>query len=76
MKCFNNVDRQEILSLLDLLNIRVATAQEKQVEPGIWIFIFPEIEDTTYLPETIIDMSHFAYACKMRCPLNLVLENS
>ena len=21
-------------------------------------------------------MSHFAYACKMRCPLNLVLENS
>ena len=21
------------------------------------------------------DMSHFAYACKMRCPLNLVLEN-
>ena len=20
-------------------------------------------------------MSHFAYACKMRCPLNLVLEN-
>ena len=23
-----------------------------------------------------VDMSHFAYACKMRCPLNLVLENS
>ena len=23
-----------------------------------------------------MDMSHFAYACKMRCPLNLVLENS
>ena len=23
-----------------------------------------------------IYMSHFAYACKMRCPLNLVLENS
>ena len=21
-------------------------------------------------------MSHFAYACKMRCPLNLVLEKS
>ena len=21
-------------------------------------------------------MSYFAYACKMRCPLNLVLENS
>ena len=20
-------------------------------------------------------MSHFSYACKMRCPLNLVLEN-
>ena len=56
MKCFNNVDRQEILSILDLLNIRVATAQGKQVERGIWIFIFPEIEDTRYLPETIIDM--------------------
>ena len=24
----------------------------------------------------VIHMSHFAYACKMRCPLNLVLENS
>ena len=24
----------------------------------------------------IIYMSHFAYACKMRCLLNLVLENS
>ena len=23
-----------------------------------------------------IYMSHFAYACKMRCPLNLVLEKS
>ena len=23
-----------------------------------------------------IDMSHFAYVCKMRCQLNLVLENS
>ena len=23
-----------------------------------------------------LKMSHFAYACKMRCPLNLVLENS
>ena len=23
-----------------------------------------------------IHMSHFAYACKMQCPLNLVLENS
>ena len=23
-----------------------------------------------------INMSHFAYACKMRCPLNLVLEKS
>ena len=23
-----------------------------------------------------IPLSHFAYACKMRCPLNLVLENS
>ena len=23
-----------------------------------------------------LHMSHFAYACKMRCPLNLVLENS
>ena len=22
------------------------------------------------------NMSHFAYACKMLCPLNLVLENS
>ena len=59
MKCFNNVDRQEILSILDLLNIRVATAQGKEVEQGIWIFIFPEIEDTTYLPETIIDIYVF-----------------
>ena len=25
---------------------------------------------------TLIDMSHFTYACKMRYPLNLVLENS
>ena len=24
----------------------------------------------------ILYMSHFTYACKMRCPLNLVLENS
>ena len=22
-----------------------------------------------------LDMSHFAYVCKMRCPLNLVLES-
>ena len=22
-----------------------------------------------------LNMSHFAYACKMRCPLNLVLES-
>ena len=26
--------------------------------------------------EHLRNMSHFAYACKMRCPLNLVLENS
>ena len=24
---------------------------------------------------TVVNMSHFSYACKMQCPLNLVLEN-
>ena len=28
------------------------------------------------LPDHNWNMSHFAYTCKMRCPLNLVLENS
>ena len=33
-----------------------------------------QINTTVSLPN--IDMSHFAYMCKMRYPLNLVLENS
>ena len=36
----------------------------------IWILM------TYLLFLNILHMSHFAYACKMRCPLNLVLENS
>ena len=28
-----------------------------------------------FTTKSVIDMSHFAYACKMRYPLNLVLEN-
>ena len=28
-----------------------------------------------YHMNSLIHMSHFAYACKMRYPLNLVLEN-
>ena len=27
-------------------------------------------------PNIQLNMSHFTYACKMQCPLNLVLENS
>ena len=34
----------------------------------------PEVTNRRILLD--LNMSHFAYACKMRCPLNLVLENS
>ena len=37
--------------------------------PGIISIISQE----KYL--SLVDMSHFSYACKMQCPLNLVLEN-
>ena len=38
------------------------------------IFFLPE--SISFFPEIpYIDMSHFAYACKMRYPLNLVLES-
>ena len=44
----------------------------------------PQLEQVTVRPqrqeplfqEVTLHMSHFAYACKMRYPLNLVLENS
>ena len=36
----------------------------------------PETKTMITKPVVIhIYMSHFSYACKMRCPLNLVLEN-
>ena len=35
----------------------------------------PHVTDFITITEGL-HMSHFAYACKMRCPLNLVLENS
>ena len=36
------------------------------------------LNDTSQFSEDIMEiyMSHFAYACKMRYPLNLVLEKS
>ena len=33
-------------------------------------------KDPSIEPSEVIYMSHFAYACKMQCPLNLVLEKS
>ena len=51
------------------------------MRPGkIIIFRFPNLCKTIEASVTYINkhkhMSHFAYACKMRCPLNLVLEKS
>ena len=35
-----------------------------------------DIKDRSNTPKGCNDMSHFAYACKMQYPLNLVLEKS
>ena len=40
----------------------------------IW-FINKDTDLVIYVFNTCNNMSHFAYACKMRYPLNLVLEN-
>ena len=47
------------------------------------MFTYIQVEhrvSAPYHPQTnskhLLHMSHFTYVCKMRCPLNLVLENS
>ena len=39
---------------------------------SVVMILFP---NTLYIISYFINMSHFAYACKMRYPLNLVLES-
>ena len=50
-------------------------ASKQSVEQGLEKLQACQIKGSRYSCYFLY-MSHFAYACKMRCPLNLVLENS
>ena len=62
-------------------DIDIKNIQANSIIPGNF-FINNAVKDVSLWPSanhkvnSLLNMSHFAYACKMRCPLNLVLENS
>ena len=54
------IDKNPLTSVTSLKNLEISQCSS----------------DVPMLVNFSIYMSHFTYMCKMRCPLNLVLENS